>query len=139
MSVLLEPFKIGNLEIRNRFIRSATYFALSDADGYIGQPSVDLMKTLAQNEVGLIMTGYAYVLKSGQSFPDMNGIQDDDHIPGYREMTRRSMTPAVESPCRSRIAGFCRRRPPGPAGTIWRSLRRMTCPKRRTTAENRAR
>ncbi len=88
MSVLLEPFKIGNLEIRNRFIRSATYFALSDADGYIGQPSVDLMKTLAQNEVGLIMTGYAYVLKSGQSFPDMNGIQDDDHIPGYREMTK---------------------------------------------------
>jgi 2,4-dienoyl-CoA reductase-like NADH-dependent reductase (Old Yellow Enzyme family) len=57
-------------------------------DGFIGRDSVDLMRRLAENEVGLIITGYAYVLKSGQSFPDMNGIQDDDHIPGYQEMTR---------------------------------------------------
>ncbi|MBW2092748.1 MAG: NADH:flavin oxidoreductase [Deltaproteobacteria bacterium] len=88
MSVLFEPVKIGSLEIKNRFVRSATYFALSDADGFIGQPSVDLMKTLAENEVGLNITGYAYVLKSGQSFADMNGIQDDDHISGYQKMTK---------------------------------------------------
>ncbi|MBW2062062.1 MAG: NADH:flavin oxidoreductase [Deltaproteobacteria bacterium] len=87
MSVLFEPVKIGTLEIKNRFVRSATYYALSDADGFIGQASIDLLKTLAANEVGLIMTGYAYVLKSGQSFPDMNGIQDDDHIPGFQKMT----------------------------------------------------
>jgi 2,4-dienoyl-CoA reductase-like NADH-dependent reductase (Old Yellow Enzyme family) len=88
MSKLFEPIYVGNLEIKNRFIRSATYYALSDIDGYIGQESVDLIGRLAENEVGLIITGYAYVLKSGQSYPDMNGIQDDDHIPGFLKMTR---------------------------------------------------
>ena len=56
-------------------------------DGFIGRESIDLIRRLAENDVGLIVTGYAYVLKSGQSFPDMNGIQDDDHIPGFQEMT----------------------------------------------------
>ena len=88
MSILFDPVTVGNLELKNRFLRSATYYALSDMDGFIGRDSVDLMRRLAENEVGLIVTGYAYVLKSGQSFPDMNGIQDDDHIPGYQEMTR---------------------------------------------------
>ena len=88
MSVLFQPMKIGNFEVKNRFVRSATYFALSDEDGFIGRASVDLMKGLAEKDIGLIITGYAYVLKSGQSYPDMNGIQDDDHIAGFKEMTR---------------------------------------------------
>jgi 2,4-dienoyl-CoA reductase-like NADH-dependent reductase (Old Yellow Enzyme family) len=88
MSILFEPVTVGNLELKNRFLRSATYYALSDMDGFIGQESIDLMRRLAQNEVGLIVTGYAYVLKSGQSFPDMNGIQDDDHIAGFQKMTQ---------------------------------------------------
>lgn len=88
MSILFEPLKLGKLEIKNRFVRSATYFALADEDGFIGRPSVELMKTLAEGGVGLIVTGYAYVLKSGQCFIDMNGIQSDEHIAGYRQMTQ---------------------------------------------------
>lgn len=88
MSILFEPVTVGNFEIKNRFLRSATYYALSDMDGFIGQESIDLIRRLAENDVGLIVTGYAYVLKSGQSFADMNGIQDDDHIPGFQKMTQ---------------------------------------------------
>jgi 2,4-dienoyl-CoA reductase-like NADH-dependent reductase (Old Yellow Enzyme family) len=88
MSVLFEPFKIGNFEIKNRFVRSATYYALSDENGFAGDESAALMKTLASNDIGLIITGYAYVRKNGQCFIDMNGIQDDDHIPGFQKMTR---------------------------------------------------
>ena len=88
MSILFEPMKIGNLEIKNRFVRSATYFALADDDGFIGQPSVDLMRTLAEGGVGLIVTGYAYIMKSGQCFIDQNGIHSDDHIAGYKKMTK---------------------------------------------------
>jgi len=87
MSILFEPVKIGRLEMKNRFVRSATYFALSDDDGYVSQAEIGLMQTLARNEIGLIVTGFAYVLKNGQGVPDMCGIQDDDHIPGYRKMT----------------------------------------------------
>ena len=88
MSVLFEPVKIGNFETRNRFVRSATYFALADHEGFIGEPSVTLMKNLAEGGVGLIITGYAYISKSGQSFVDMNGIHTDRHIAGYTKMTQ---------------------------------------------------
>ena len=88
MSVLFEPVKIGNFETRNRFVRSATYFALADDEGFIGEPSVTLMKKLAEGGVGLIITGYAYISKSGQGFVDMNGIHTDEHIAGYTKMTQ---------------------------------------------------
>jgi len=88
MSALFEPAKIGNIEVKNRFIRSATYFGLADENGFVGEPSVKLIKTLAQNEVGLIITGNAYVLKSGQRFPNANLIDIDDHIPGFKKMTQ---------------------------------------------------
>ena len=87
MSLLFEPLRIGRIEIKNRFVRSATYFGLADDDGRVGDASVELMRTLAMGEVGLIVTGYAFVARSGQCFGDMNGIDRDDQIPGYREMT----------------------------------------------------
>jgi 2,4-dienoyl-CoA reductase-like NADH-dependent reductase (Old Yellow Enzyme family) len=88
VSVLFEPVKIGNFETRNRFVRSATYFALANDEGFIDEPSVILMKNLAEGGVGLIITGYAYISKSGQSFVDMNGINTDEQIVGYKKMTQ---------------------------------------------------
>ena len=88
MSRLFEPIRVGNIEMKNRFMRSATYYALADRNGFIGERSVDLMNQLAAHDVGLIVTGYAYVQENGQCFVDMNGIQDDEHIPGYERMTR---------------------------------------------------
>lgn len=87
MSTLFEPIQIGNMKVRNRVLRSATYYGLADEDGFIGDASVDLIGGLAENDVGLVVTGYAYVRKDGQSVADQNGIQSDDHIPGYRRMT----------------------------------------------------
>ncbi|NQU63227.1 MAG: NADH:flavin oxidoreductase [SAR324 cluster bacterium] len=88
MSKLFEPLEIGKLKIANRLVRSATYYALSDQDGFISDGSIELMKTLAEGDIGLIITGYAFVIKHGQVFPDMNGIDQDAHIPAYRKMTQ---------------------------------------------------
>ena len=88
MPNVFEPLEIGKLKIPNRFVRSATYYALSDQDGFISNGSIELMKSLAEGEIGLIFTGYAFVSKHGQVFPDMNGIDRDEHIPIYRKMTR---------------------------------------------------
>ncbi len=87
MSILFEPLRIGRIEIANRFVRSATYYGLAGADGCVGDASVELMRTLAMGEVGLIVTGYAFVARSGQCFADMNGIDRDEQIAGYRRMT----------------------------------------------------
>jgi len=86
--VPFEPAKIGTLEVRNRFIRSATYLGLADEAGFVGEPSVKLLKTLAENEVGLIVTGNTGVLRSGEGLPNKNSIETDDHIPGYKKMNR---------------------------------------------------
>ena len=88
MSILFEPTKIGSIEVKNRFMRSATYYGLADENGFVGEPSVKLIKTLAQNEVGLIVTGNAHVLKSGQRYANANCIHTDGHIPGFKKMTR---------------------------------------------------
>ena len=128
MSVLFEPVKIGNFETRNRFVRSATYFALADKNGFIGEPSVTLMKNLAEGGVGLIITGYAYVSKSGQSFVDMNGIHTDEHVAGYKKMTRAVHDAGGRLPCRSPIAALVRKPPHAPAGTIWLFPLPIKCP-----------
>jgi 2,4-dienoyl-CoA reductase-like NADH-dependent reductase (Old Yellow Enzyme family) len=87
VSILFEPQRLGRIEIQNRLIRSATYYGLADPNGRVGDASVELMKTLASNAVGLIVTGFAFVSRSGQVFGDMNGIDRDEQIPGYRRMT----------------------------------------------------
>jgi 2,4-dienoyl-CoA reductase-like NADH-dependent reductase (Old Yellow Enzyme family) len=88
MSILFQPQRIGRIEIKNRLVRSATYYGLADENGCVGDPSVELMRTLAGNGVGLIITGYAFVARSGQVFVDMNGIDADEQIAGYRGMTQ---------------------------------------------------
>ena len=75
MSILFEPAKIGELEVKNRFIRSATYVGLADEEGYIGSAGVNLIRTLAENDVGLVITGNCYILKNGQgSRVQYNGV-----------------------------------------------------------------
>jgi 2,4-dienoyl-CoA reductase-like NADH-dependent reductase (Old Yellow Enzyme family) len=88
MSVLFQPQRVGRIELKNRFVRSATYYGLADEAGHVGDLSVELMRTLASNDVGLIITGFAFVARSGQVFADMNGIDTDEQIAGYRKMTR---------------------------------------------------
>ncbi len=61
MSVLFQPQRVGRIELENRFVRSATYYGLADELGHVGDLSVDLMRTLASNDVGLIITGFAFV------------------------------------------------------------------------------
>ena len=88
MSILFQPQRAGQIELANRLVRSATHYGLADESGRVGDASVELMKTLAGNAVGLIVTGYAFVARDGQVFADMNGIDSDEQIPGYRRMTR---------------------------------------------------
>ena len=55
-----KPMKIGNLEIKNRFVRSATYEGMAH-EGHVTDKHVELYKNLAEGGVGLIITGYSYV------------------------------------------------------------------------------
>lgn len=87
MSRLFEPFKIGSIEIRNRFIRSATTSYWSDKRGIIRSEIIDLYRRLAEGGVGLIVKGHLYVKDSGKAHVGMAGISNDYHVPKLRELT----------------------------------------------------
>ncbi len=87
MSVLFEPLKIGRMEIRNRFIRSATTSYWSDKQGIIRSEIIDLYRKLAEGGVGLIVKGHLYVEYSGKAHIGMAGISNDYHVQKLRELT----------------------------------------------------
>jgi 2,4-dienoyl-CoA reductase-like NADH-dependent reductase (Old Yellow Enzyme family) len=87
MSVLFEPFSIFSLEIRNRFMRSATTSYWSDERGIVRPEIIDLYMGLAEGGVGLIVKGHLYVTDAGKAHVGMAGISSDEHIPKLKELT----------------------------------------------------
>lgn len=87
MSSLFEPFKIGSLDIKNRFMRSATTSYWSDKRGIVRLEIIDLYRRLAQGGVGLIVKGHLYVTDSGKLHVGMAGISHDYHVPKLKKLT----------------------------------------------------
>jgi len=87
MSKLFEPTTIGNMQLKNRFVRSAMWFGLAGDDGACTPELIQTMVGLAEGEVGLIITGHAYVHKGGQAGHWQMGCHDDGLLAGLGEMT----------------------------------------------------
>ncbi len=87
MSVLFSPMKIGTLEIKNRFVHSATHEAMATADGLVTDQMVKRYQNLAKGEVGLIIPGYMGIQPSGRANVNETGIHSDEMIPGLKRMT----------------------------------------------------
>jgi 2,4-dienoyl-CoA reductase-like NADH-dependent reductase (Old Yellow Enzyme family) len=86
MSIVFEPGKIGKLEIKNRFIRSATFESLA-SDGYVNDKLINFYKALAEGGVGLIITGVAAVQENARLSEAQMGIFNDDFIPGLKKIS----------------------------------------------------
>lgn len=85
-SILFESIKIKNMDLRNRFVRSATYEGCAD-DGYVTDKQVDLYAALSKGGVGLIITGITYVHNSGEFSKFQNSIVGDEFIDGLKRLT----------------------------------------------------
>lgn len=95
-SALFSPINLGSIEIKNRFVRSATHDFMAEEDGSISFRQLELYRNLARGGVGLIITGHAYVLPSGKASPRQIAVDDDRFIPGLRQLTsvvHESLTP----------------------------------------------
>ena len=86
-SILFQRIKIGSLELKNRFMRSATTSAWSDYNGIVRQEIVELYRRLAEGGVGLIVKGHLYVSKSGKVHVGMAGIDSDSQLPMLKRLT----------------------------------------------------
>ena len=87
MSKLFETTTIKNMELTNRFVRSATWEGMANQDGSSTPELINLMVELAHGGVGLIITGHAYVRKDGRAGPWQLGVYKDELIQGLTEMT----------------------------------------------------
>jgi 2,4-dienoyl-CoA reductase-like NADH-dependent reductase (Old Yellow Enzyme family) len=85
-SILFKPAKIRNMELRNRFIRSATYDGCADK-GYVTDKQIDLYTALAEGGLGLIITGITCVHPNGQISKFQNSISGDEFMSGLKRLT----------------------------------------------------
>lgn len=87
MTTLFEMTKLGNVELQNRFVRSATWEGLAGPGGYATERLTRVLMDLAKGGVGLIITGHSYISEEGQAGPFQLGIYHDDQIPGCKQLS----------------------------------------------------
>lgn len=81
MADIFISWRMNQLTISNRLLRSATWEGLADRDD--GAPSHELvlaLAKLAEGGVGLIITGYAFIHPRGRGRPRQTGIHNDSLI-----------------------------------------------------------
>jgi 2,4-dienoyl-CoA reductase-like NADH-dependent reductase (Old Yellow Enzyme family) len=83
---LFEQFSIGKMQLKNRFVRSATWDAMADNDGRVTDNSIELYRKLGQANIGLIVSGYAFVSPIGKAAIRQYGVHTDDMIPGLKRL-----------------------------------------------------
>lgn len=83
-SILFSPVRVGSLTLVNRFVRSATAESMALDDGTVTERQAGLYRALAEGEVGLIVTGHAYVEPSGKAGPRQTAVYDDRFVAGLR-------------------------------------------------------
>ncbi len=88
LDTLFSPKKIGNVEIPNRLIRSATFTNMASPDGIPSDRSIEFYSDLAKGGTGLIITGMASIDQNG-SFGTKGQLCffDDAQIAGHKKMT----------------------------------------------------
>ncbi len=89
MERLFQKCALGNMVVENRFVRSATWEGMCDETGAPTEKLISLYEELACGDVGLIITGYAFVRKDGQQLAGKMGMDDDALLPRLREMVER--------------------------------------------------
>ena len=89
MKKLFDKIKINQTELKNRFVRSATWEGLANPDGSCNEELVELMLKLAKGQVGLIITSHAYVNQTGQAGIRQLGIYSDQLISSYIKIVEK--------------------------------------------------
>jgi 2,4-dienoyl-CoA reductase-like NADH-dependent reductase (Old Yellow Enzyme family) len=84
---LFSKYKIGKMELKNRFARSATWDATANEDGSVTEKSISLYQALAEGGVGLIITGHIFVERQGKAGAGQYGIHSNEMIPGLKKLT----------------------------------------------------
>lgn len=87
MPELFETTVINGLQLKNRFIRSATWEGMAQEDGAVTPQLIKLYNNLAAGQIGLIIGSHAYITQEGQATPWQLGIYKDELIAPLKQLT----------------------------------------------------
>lgn len=85
MSILFEPYNINQLQIKNRFVRSATIDNLGK-NMMVSQAQLDFYRELTLGEVGLIISSGLFPSLDGWATTGQLGIHDDAMMPSLSKL-----------------------------------------------------
>jgi 2,4-dienoyl-CoA reductase-like NADH-dependent reductase (Old Yellow Enzyme family) len=86
MSLLFEPIRIGGLELKNRFVRAGTCAVMATEEGEATDKLINVYRTVAKGNIGLIISGISYVHPLGKGIKNQLGIHSDEMIPGLKKI-----------------------------------------------------
>ena len=87
MDPLFTSWKLGNVKVPNRLVRSATWEGMALDNGAVTDRLAHATADLARGGVGLIITGYAFVVPEGRGLPKQTGVYSDILIDPLSTMT----------------------------------------------------
>lgn len=85
--MIFEETKLGNLTLKNRLIRSATWEGIASPDGGLPEEAYAIYNELAAGGVGAVITGFTSVSLHDCYFGGMMRLCDDELIPQYKRLT----------------------------------------------------
>jgi len=80
MADIFTAWRLGELTIPNRLVRSATWEGMAQPDGTPTFETVNFTAELAEHSIGLIITGYAFIHSLGRGLPRQTGVHIDAMI-----------------------------------------------------------
>lgn len=87
MATLFEKTTVNGMTMRNRMVRSATWEGMCEQDGRPTERLINYYRDLAQGGIGLIVSGYAFVLPDGKHNRGQMGIHTDDFADDFKNLT----------------------------------------------------
>ena len=87
-SQLWEPFRIGQMELRNRIVMPPLVTQYASEGGYVTERILNYHEARAQGGVALLIVQATYVHRRGQTFENQLGISNDKFISGMSELVQ---------------------------------------------------
>jgi len=88
LKYLFSPGKIGNVQIKNRIVRSATYERRAMKYGIVSEKLIEFYRELAEGGTGLIITGAIGIDPKATGGPDQPYLFNDSHMEGQKKLVK---------------------------------------------------
>ncbi|TKG95105.1 NADH:flavin oxidoreductase [Puteibacter caeruleilacunae] len=83
---IFEETKLGNISLKNRLWRSATWLGMADDDGFVTDAVKEQYKRLSEGGVGNVIVEFTNILPEERTYPGILSISADKHVDKLKEL-----------------------------------------------------